>query len=485
MISMVTYFFQLGYASLTAISNTGWALKAWSQGIELNSNVLSSEAVIVDLFDTTASQIRDYRLRGHTVICYYSAGTAEEWREDVQAVPARWEAYAVGSMQQWGGEVWLDVRQLEGLKALMTPRLDLAVQKGCDGVEPDNVDCFANLAECKLPNLSSAQEARTAQVAYNSWTARAAHDRGLKVGLKNAGGLVADLVALYDFAVVEQCLQYSECNVYAPFNQANKLIWGIEYKALSATECNNAVNTHHVMMKYCDGSPVDGVCNGRNLINCYPTPAWPPASTTTPPTTTTTPPITTTAAPTTLPTTTTPRSTTTPPTTTTPLTTTTPPTLRQVILYPSSVQVVKGTISVGCTNLARLAVQTTSPGWDDYVEHYPSSGQHVSEYSFKLPDGVLASSVRTAALTVNWMGPAKAAAAWSWQLIGQSADIVMGDNGPAPDWSWKAWSMAIQTAPGALPANNVLKIRMSASTTDDCDLDFMRLTLQYHSLESP
>lgn len=33
---------------------------------------------------------------------------------------------------------------LQEVRAVMAARLDLAVQKGCDGVEPDNVQASAN-----------------------------------------------------------------------------------------------------------------------------------------------------------------------------------------------------------------------------------------------------------------------------------------------------------------------------------------------------
>jgi len=51
----------------------------------------------------------------------------------------------------------------------------------------------------------------------------------LLVGLKNAGDLVGDLVTSFDFSVVEQCGEYDECAVYAPFPTANKPVFGIEY----------------------------------------------------------------------------------------------------------------------------------------------------------------------------------------------------------------------------------------------------------------
>jgi hypothetical protein len=38
--------------------------------------------VVVDMFDTDASEIAAFKADGHTVVCYYSAGTFEDWRDD-------------------------------------------------------------------------------------------------------------------------------------------------------------------------------------------------------------------------------------------------------------------------------------------------------------------------------------------------------------------------------------------------------------------
>ncbi len=43
------------------------------------------------------------------------------------------------NLDGWAGERWLDVRRIDLLTPIMRARLDLAVTKRCDGVEPDNV----------------------------------------------------------------------------------------------------------------------------------------------------------------------------------------------------------------------------------------------------------------------------------------------------------------------------------------------------------
>ena len=103
----------------------------------------------------------------------------------------------------------------------MKSRLDLAVQKGCDGVEPDNVDGYTNTPGFPLTAAD--------QLAYNRLIANEAHWRGLAVGLKNDLDQINDLIPYYDFAVNEQCFQYNECATLQPFISAGKPVFSAEY----------------------------------------------------------------------------------------------------------------------------------------------------------------------------------------------------------------------------------------------------------------
>ena len=48
-----------------------------------------------------------------------------------------------------------------------------------------------------------------------------------------AAAQVGALVSHFDFAVVEQCFQYNECDAYLPFVQQNKAVLICEYAKLS------------------------------------------------------------------------------------------------------------------------------------------------------------------------------------------------------------------------------------------------------------
>ncbi|MBK9745420.1 MAG: endo alpha-1,4 polygalactosaminidase [Chloroflexi bacterium] len=173
----------------------------------------------IDLFDAPQAVIDELHAAGRIVICYFSAGSHEDWRPDSGDFPA---AVLGEPLDDWPGERWLDIRQLDALQPIMAARLDLAVAKGCDGVEPDNVDGYTQ--------ASGFRSTYADQLAYNRWLAEAAHERGLSIGLKNDLNQIADLVDAFDWALNEQCFQYGECELLLPFIDAGKAVFGVEYR---------------------------------------------------------------------------------------------------------------------------------------------------------------------------------------------------------------------------------------------------------------
>jgi hypothetical protein len=186
----------------------------------------------LDLFDVSASQIAGLKAQGRKVICYFSAGSYENWRPDADQFPAS----ALGRSNGWPGERWLDIRNAT-VREIMSRRLDLAVQKGCTGVDPDNVDGYTNRTGFALTGAD--------QLDYNRFLAAAAHDRGLAAGLKNDVEQVADLVANFEFAVNEECVVYSECDLLLPFIRAGKPVFHIEYDASRSAEICAAGNSRN------------------------------------------------------------------------------------------------------------------------------------------------------------------------------------------------------------------------------------------------
>jgi hypothetical protein len=103
----------------------------------------------------------------------------------------------------------------------MAWRMDSAARKGCDGLDPDNIDGYSNANGLGLTESDA--------IHYVIWLANQAHARGLAIGLKNGGDIVSDVVNCLEWVVVEQCLQYSECDLYTPFLKGGKPVLEIEY----------------------------------------------------------------------------------------------------------------------------------------------------------------------------------------------------------------------------------------------------------------
>jgi hypothetical protein len=179
----------------------------------------------LDLFDTPAHIVTSLHARGRRAVCYVSVGAWESWRPDAAHFPAS----AIGRPNGWPGERWLDIRNLAVLAPLIEARFDQCRAKGFDGVEPDNVDGYAN--ETGFP-LTYAD-----QIRFNIFLASAAHARGLSIGLKNDLDQVADLLPHFDWALNEECVRYQECERLRPFVAAGKAVFHVEYDGTPASIC--------------------------------------------------------------------------------------------------------------------------------------------------------------------------------------------------------------------------------------------------------
>ena len=203
--------------------DTSWQ---WQLSGTLNTSY-AVELFDIDLFDTVQVVIDSLHAQGKKVICYFSAGSYENWREDKDSFDS---SLLGNNLDGWNGEKWLNISS-PLLRPIMRGRLDLAVAKGCDGVEPDNVDGYTN-------NTGFALSARD-HLSYNKFLANEAHRRGLSVGLKNDIDQIYELEPYFDFAVNEQCHQYNECNTLTPFITKAKPVFNAEYKAAYVNNTNS------------------------------------------------------------------------------------------------------------------------------------------------------------------------------------------------------------------------------------------------------
>lgn len=221
-------------ANLTIVINSGiWQpalVTSWQWQLTTPvDQTVNAQMYDIDMFDNDASVVASLHAQGRKVICYISAGTYENWRPDASSFPSVVLGNAVSG---WPGENWLDIRRIDLLGPIMTARLDLCKSKGFDGVEPDNIDGYTNGTGFPL----TAQD----QINYNTFIAHAAHARGLSIALKNDVNQVQALLPYFDFALDEQCFEYSECSTLTPFISAGKAVFEVEYNLSTSQFCPQA-----------------------------------------------------------------------------------------------------------------------------------------------------------------------------------------------------------------------------------------------------
>lgn len=66
-------------------------------------------------------------------------------------------------------------------------------------------------------------------ISYVKFLSAEAAKYGMATGLKNAGDIVSSVLSHVQFSVNEQCIEYSECETFAPFIKAGKPVFHIEY----------------------------------------------------------------------------------------------------------------------------------------------------------------------------------------------------------------------------------------------------------------
>ena len=103
---------------------------------DLSAGPLSPDATVfdVDATDTPVETIAGLKAAGRIVVCYFSAGTYEAWRVDAP----KFQASDLGkTLPEWPDEKWLRIKSTS-VRNVMTDRIIMASQKGCDAIDPDN-----------------------------------------------------------------------------------------------------------------------------------------------------------------------------------------------------------------------------------------------------------------------------------------------------------------------------------------------------------
>lgn len=103
----------------------------------------------------------------------------------------------------------------------MAARIALAKSKGCDAVDPDNVDSYNNDNGLGLTQQDT--------IDYMNFLASTAAANSISIGLKNAIEVLPQVMPAVQFAVNEQCYGYGECDSYVPLVESGKAVFHIEY----------------------------------------------------------------------------------------------------------------------------------------------------------------------------------------------------------------------------------------------------------------
>lgn len=236
----------------TSTNSTGpwWKPRAgatWQYQILYALNDTSPQVDVwdIDLFNNDRDIIQRLQNDDQRVICYFSAGSYEDWRPDKGQFK---DADLGKALDGWPGEKWLNVRS-QNVRTIMLSRLDLAAQKRCDGVDPDNVDGYDNDNGLDLTQDDA--------VDYMNFLSQAAHVRNLSLGLKNAGAIVPRILDQMQWSVQEQCIQDDECDQFRPFIEQAKPVFHVEYPKGSSTNTDVGVSSSS-KDRICDNTDAAG-----------------------------------------------------------------------------------------------------------------------------------------------------------------------------------------------------------------------------------
>ena len=180
----------------------------------------------IDAFLASEKLIASLHAKGRKVVCYVNVGAWEDFRPDAAQFPAS-VLGKVWSETKYQDEKWLDIRQLDVLGPILEARFDMAKKKGCDAIEPDNIDGYEDSGQPS--DRTGFHLTYQDQLTFNRYIACEAHKRGMSVALKNDSSQVRELARDFDFVVSEQCFDYRECKDYKPFLDANKAVLVAEY----------------------------------------------------------------------------------------------------------------------------------------------------------------------------------------------------------------------------------------------------------------
>ncbi|ORX78289.1 hypothetical protein BCR32DRAFT_295136 [Anaeromyces robustus] len=226
----------------------------WNYILGNDVDVSSEKTQVVDMdIRKSIDKINGLHKLGKKVICYFSGGTIENFRDDYDDFMAV-EGLVRNVYDDWPEERWLDYR-VEGIKPLIRNRMKIAVNKNCDAIEVDNLDGYQMKEVQKWSNPLK----KTDAIKYAKWLAETAHELGLSIGLKNVVGIIDDVSSYYDFAINENCILFDECYRYKNFLKQGKAVFGVTYNGLEEHK--------EALCKNLNGLPISMIIKeGKKLV---------------------------------------------------------------------------------------------------------------------------------------------------------------------------------------------------------------------------
>ena len=153
---------------------------------------------------------------GRHYLCYLSAGSLEEFRDDAQEFP---EEVIGKPLTSFPDERWLDVRA-PVVRELMARRIEALAGAGCDGVPPSSLAVHVADSGFALTVDDTLDYAR--------WFAERIHAAGMSAGLTGPAALTSELWPTFDFGLAIGCLDGTRCAEFAVFGQAGKPVLHLE-----------------------------------------------------------------------------------------------------------------------------------------------------------------------------------------------------------------------------------------------------------------
>lgn len=226
----------LSGVAVVLVCGTSWSQPRWWQPhastagqwqLQLQDDLSIIDGVQVYAVDAEVSResLQRAKSTGAKIMCYISAGSVENWREDYRQFPAE----VIGKAYEgWPGEWWLDIRQIDLLAPIMRARIDRCRDKGFDVLDPDNINGYENDTGFELTPADS--------IRYLRWLASEAHQRGMAISLKNSEALLPQVSDVVDMMQSESCYYYGNCERVREMVLSGKPVFAVEYAELMSQE---------------------------------------------------------------------------------------------------------------------------------------------------------------------------------------------------------------------------------------------------------